>query len=128
MKLPCGLFNPIEANKMRMHFLLFTLFLVVFTACEPKNGPRIAAPETLLDDSLYIPLLAEMQLLQVWSTTADSVNLEDLKKEVFKQYGISEYDFEQTHRYNQSDYQRQRARLDSVKLLIEAEKRRIQGY
>ncbi len=113
---------------MRYLYSLIPLFLLILTACEAEQGARLDAPNTLLEDFVYIPLLAEMQLLQVWSTSTDTLDLEAIKRDVFNRYGVKEVDFEQTHRYNQSDYTRQRARLDSVKLLIEAEKRRIQGY
>ena len=41
---------------------------------------------------------------------------------------IPEQQFLESHRYYQSDFEGQRARLDSVKILIETEKRRIQEY
>ena len=54
---------------MRYLYSIIPLFLLILTACEAEQGARLDAPDTLLEDSVYIPLLAEMQLLQVWSTS-----------------------------------------------------------
>ena len=92
------------------------------------EGPRIAEPAELLPDSVYISLLANMQLIQVWNSSSDTMALDSLKQKLFSTFGVDEQQFLDSHRYYQSDFEGQRARLDSVKILIETEKRRIQEY
>ena len=81
----------------------------------------------LLPDSVYIPLLA-IQLMQVWNSSTDTVALDSIKQTLFKSFGVDEKQFLNSHRYYQSDFEGQRTRLDSVKILIETEKRRIQEF
>ena len=106
---------------------LCTLFFSA-TCTVTTEGPRIAEPAELLPDSVYIPLLANMQLIQVWNSSSDTMALDSLKQILFSTFGVNEQQFLNSHRYYQSDFEGQRARLDSVKILIETEKRRIQEY
>ena len=117
--------NP--AKTILIVFALCTFFFS--TTCKvTTEGPRIAKPAELLPDSVYIPLLANMQLIQVWNSSSDTMALDSLKQILFGTYGVNEQRFLNSHRYYQSDFEGQRARLDSVKILIETEKRRIQEY
>ena len=43
-------------------------------------------------------------------------------------FKVSEKQFLDSHRYYQSDFEGQRVRLDSIKVLIETEKRRVQEF
>ena len=117
--------NP--AKTILIVLALCTLFFS--TTCKvTTEGPRIAEPAELLPDSVYIPLLANMQLIQVWNSSSDTMALDSLKQKLFSTFGVDEQRFLDSHRYYQSDFEGQRARLDSVKILIETEKRRIQEY
>jgi len=106
---------------------LCTLFFNA-TCTVTTEGPRIAEPAELLPDSVYIPLLANMQLIQVWNNSSDTMALDSLKQILFGTFGVDEQQFLASHRYYQSDFESQLARLDSVKILIETEKRHIQEY
>ena len=108
-------------------FALCTFFFSA-TCSVTTEGPRIAEPAELLPDSVYIPLLANIQLIQVWNSSSDTMALDSLKQLLFVTFGVNEEQFLDSHRYYQSDFEGQRARLDSVKILIETEKRRIQEY
>lgn len=77
---------------------------------------------------MYIPLLANIQLMQVWNSSSDTMALDSVKNELFRVFKVSEQQFLESHRYYQSDFEGQRVRLDSVKVLIETEKRRVQEY
>lgn len=100
-----------------------------YSSCSVSTeGPRISEPAQLLPDSVYIPLLANIQLMQVWNSSTDTVALDSIKQALFTSFGIDEKQFLDSHRYYQSDFERQRTRLDSVKILIETEKRRIQEF
>jgi hypothetical protein len=92
------------------------------------EGPRITEPTQLLPDSVYIPLLANIQLMQVWNNSTDTLELDSVKKDLFKTFKVSEKQFLDSHRYYQSDFEGQRVRLDSVKVLIETEKRRVREF
>tara|TARA_B100000963_G_scaffold360259_2_gene390476 strand:- start:220 stop:630 length:411 start_codon:yes stop_codon:yes gene_type:complete len=98
------------------------------TCTVTTQGPRIVEPAVLLPDSVYIPLLANIQLIQVWNSSSDTMALDSLKQILFETFGVEEQQFLDSHRYYQSDFEGQRARLDSVKILIETEKRYIQEY
>ena len=117
--------NP--AKTILIVLALCTLFFS--TTCKvTTEGPRIAEPAELLPDSVYIPLLANMQLIQVWNNSSDTMALDSLKQILFGTFGVDEQQFLASHRYYQSDFESQLARLDSVKILIETEKRHIQEY
>ena len=126
--------HPKQFNKMinaaRTIVKVFALCTFFFsTTCSvTTEGPRIAEPVELLPDSVYIPLLANIQLIQVWNSSSDTMALDSLKLILFSTFGVNEQRFLNSHRYYQSDFEGQRARLDSVKILIETEKRRIQEY
>ena len=99
------------------------------TSCSvTTEGPRITEPTQLLPDSVYIPLLANIQLMQVWNKSTDTLDLDSVKKDLFRTFKVSEKQFLDSHRYYQSDFEGQRVRLDSVKVLIETEKRRVQEF
>lgn len=100
-----------------------------YSSCSVNTeGPRISQPAKLLPDSVYIPLLANIQLMQVWNSSTDTVAIDSIKQALFESFGIDEKQFLNSHRYYQSDFEGQRTRLDSVKILIETEKRRIQEF
>ena len=99
------------------------------TSCSvTTEGPRITEPTQLLPDSVYIPLLANIQLMQVWNKSTDTLDLDSVKKDLFRTFKVSEKQFLDSHRYYQSDFEGQRVRLDSVKVLIETEKRRVREF
>tara|TARA_B100000900_G_scaffold384798_1_gene373935 strand:- start:758 stop:1168 length:411 start_codon:yes stop_codon:yes gene_type:complete len=122
-------FNKI-INATRTIGKVFALCTFFFSATCTVNteGPRIAEPAKLLPDSVYIPLLANIQLIQVWNSSSDTMAIDSIKQILFVTFGVDEQQFLESHRYYQSDFEGQRARLDSVKILIETEKRRIQEY
>jgi len=117
-------------NPAKTILIVFALCTFFFSnTCKvTTEGPRIAEPAELLPDSVYISLLANMQLIQVWNSSSDTMALDSLKQKLFSTFGVDEQRFLDSHRYYQSDFEGQRARLDSVKILIETEKRRIQEY
>lgn len=117
-------------NPAKTILIVFALCTFFFSnTCKvTTEGPRIAEPAELLPDSVYISLLANMQLIQVWNSSSDTMALDSLKQKLFSTFGVDEQQFLDSHRYYQSDFEGQRARLDSVKILIETEKRRIQEY
>ena len=109
--------------------MLAIMCSILNTACSvTTEGPRIAEPNQLLPDSVYIPLLANIQLMQVWNNSTDTLDLDSVKKDLFRTFKVSEKQFLDSHRYYQSDFEGQRVRLDSVKVLIETEKRRVQEF
>jgi hypothetical protein len=66
--------------------------------------------------------------MQVWNKSTDTLDLNSVKKDLFRTFKVSEKQFLDSHRYYQSDFEGQRVRLDSVKVLIETEKRRVQEF
>ena len=117
-------------NPAKTILIVFALCIFFFSnTCKvTTEGPRISEPAELLPDSVYISLLANMKLIQVWNSSSDTMALDSLKQKLFSTFGVDERRFLNSHRYYQSDFEGQRARLDSVKILIETEKRRIQEY
>ena len=117
-------------NPVSITIIILTMISSFFsTSCSvTTEGPRITEPIHLLPDSVYIPLLANIQLLQVWNNSTDTLDLESVKKDLFSTFKVSEKQFLDSHRYYQSDFEGQRVRLDSVKVLIETEKRRVQEF
>ena len=127
-KLPEQLHKP--NNPVGMTIIMLALISSFFsTSCSvTTEGPRITEPTQLLPDSVYIPLLANIQLMQVWNKSTDTLDLNSVKKDLFRTFKVSEKQFLDSHRYYQSDFEGQRVRLDSVKVLIETEKRRVQEF
>lgn len=117
-------------NPVGITILMLAMISTLFsTSCAvTTDGPRITEPTQLLPDSVYIPLLANIQLLQVWNNSTDTLDLNLVKKDLFRRFKVSEKQFLDSHRYYQSDFEGQRVRLDSVKVLIETEKRRVQEF
>ena len=117
-------------SPMGITIIMLAIMCSIFnTACSvTTEGPRITEPNQLLPDSVYIPLLANIQLMQVWNNSTDTLDLDSVKNDLFRTYNVSEKQFLESHRYYQSDFEGQRVRLDSVKVLIEKEKRRVQGF
>ena len=125
-KLPeqlCKTHNPIGI--MVIMLAIITSFFSASCSVSTE-GPRIAEPTQLLPDSVYIPLLANIQLLQVWNNSTDTLVLDSVKKDLFRTFKVSEKQFLDSHRYYQSNFEEQRNRLDSVKIIIEKEKRQVQ--
>ena len=127
-ELPEQLHKP--NNPVGMTIIMLAMISSFFsTSCSvTTEGPRITEPTQLLPDSVYLPLLANIQLMQVWNKSTDTLDLDSVKKDLFKTFKVSEKQFLDSHRYYQSDFEGQRVRLDSVKVLIETEKRRVQEY
>ena len=127
-ELPEQLHKP--NNPVGMTIIMLALISSFFsTSCSViTEGPRITEPTQLLPDSVYIPLLANIQLMQVWNKSTDTLDLNSVKKDLFRTFKVSEKQFLDSHRYYQSDFEGQRVRLDSVKVLIETEKRRVQEF
>ena len=117
-------------NLVGITILMLAMISCFFnTSCSvTTEGPRITEPTQLLPDSVYIPLLANIQLMQVWNNSTDTLDLDSVKKDLFRTFKVSEKQFLDSHRYYQSDFEGQRVRLDSIKVLIETEKRRIQEF
>ena len=117
-------------NPVGMTIIMLAMISSFFsTSCSvTTEGPRITEPTQLLPDSVYIPLLANIQLMQVWNKSTDTLDLNSVKKDLFRTFKVSEKQFLDSHRYYQSDFEGQRVRLDSVKVLIETEKRRVQEF
>jgi len=117
-------------NPVGITILMLAMISFFFsTSCSvTTEGPRITEPTQLLPDSVYIPLLANIQLMQVWNNSTDTLDLDSVKKDLFRTFKVSEKQFLDSHRYYQSDFEGQRVRLDSIKVLIETEKRRIQEF
>jgi hypothetical protein len=117
-------------NPVGITILMLAMISCFFsTSCSvTTEGPRITEPTQLLPDSVYIPLLANIQLMQVWNNSTDTLDLDSVKKDLFRTFKVSEKQFLDSHRYYQSDFEGQRVRLDSVKVLIETEKRRVQEF
>ena len=117
-------------NPFGITILMLAMISCFFsTSCSvTTEGPRITEPTQLLPDSVYIPLLANIQLMQVWNNSTDTLDLDSVKKDLFRTFKVSEKQFLDSHRYYQSDFEGQRVRLDSVKVLIETEKRRVQEF
>ena len=127
-ELPEQLHKP--NNPVGMTIIMLALISSFFsTSCSvTTEGPRITEPTQLLPDSVYIPLLANIQLMQVWNNSTDTLDLDSVKKDLFRTFKVSEKQFLDSHRYYQSDFEGQRVRLDSIKVLIETEKRRVQEF
>ena len=127
-ELPEQLHKP--NNPVGMTIIMLAMISSFFsTSCSvTTEGPRITEPTQLLPDSVYIPLLANIQLMQVWNKSTDTLDLNSVKKDLFRTFKVSEKQFLDSHRYYQSDFEGQRVRLDSVKVLIETEKRRVQEF
>lgn len=127
-ELPEQLHKP--NNPVGMTIIMLAMISSFFsTSCSvTTEGPRISEPTQLLPDSVYIPLLANIQLMQVWNKSTDTLDLDSVKKDLFRTFKVSEKQFLDSHRYYQSDFEGQRVRLDSVKVLIETEKRRVQEF
>ena len=127
-ELPEQLHKP--HNPVGMTIIMLAMISSFFsTSCSvTTEGPRITEPTQLLPDSVYIPLLANIQLMQVWNKSTDTLDLNSVKKDLFRTFKVSEKQFLDSHRYYQSDFEGQRVRLDSVKVLIETEKRRVQEF
>ena len=117
-------------NPVGITIIILAMISSIFsTSCTvTTEGPRITEPTQLLPDSVYIPLLANIQLMQVWNNSTDTLDLDSVKKDLFRTFKVSEKQFLDSHRYYQSDFEGQRVRLDSVKVLIETEKRRVQEF
>ena len=117
-------------NSFGITILMLAMISCFFsTSCSvTTEGPRITEPTQLLPDSVYIPLLANIQLMQVWNNSTDTLDLDSVKKDLFRTFKVSEKQFLDSHRYYQSDFEGQRVRLDSIKVLIETEKRRVQEF
>tara|TARA_E500000178_G_scaffold61716_2_gene58435 strand:- start:13 stop:432 length:420 start_codon:yes stop_codon:yes gene_type:complete len=117
-------------NRFGITILMLAMISCFFsTSCSvTTEGPRITEPTQLLPDSVYIPLLANIQLMQVWNNSTDTLDLDSVKKDLFRTFKVSEKQFLDSHRYYQSDFEGQRVRLDSIKVLIETEKRRVQEF
>lgn len=117
-------------NPVGMTIIMLAMISCFFsTSCSvTTEGPRITEPTQLLPDSVYIPLLANIQLMQVWNNSTDTLDLDSVKKDLFRTFKVSEKQFLDSHRYYQSDFEGQRVRLDSIKVLIETEKRRVQEF
>ena len=117
-------------NRFGITILMLAMISCFFsTSCSvTTEGPRITEPTQLIPDSVYIPLLANIQLMQVWNNSTDTLDLDSVKKDLFRTFKVSEKQFLDSHRYYQSDFEGQRVRLDSIKVLIETEKRRVQEF
>ena len=119
--------TPKQARNTSFPVKSFITVLIIsgaffYSSCSVNTeGPRISQPAKLLPDSVYIPLLANIQLMQVWNSSTDTVALDSIKQALFETL-VDEKQFLNSHRYYQSDFEGQRTRLDSVKILLKPKK------
>ncbi len=93
----------------RAGIFIFLLASFLFS-CDSKNEP----PENLIGEDKYINLLIELQLLKTYQarSRADSALIDSLLNEVFNKYDVTSIQFKKSHRYYQSNIEKQSERID----------------
>ena len=79
-------------------------------------------PDNLIPEDLYINLLVEVQLLDAYIYTTDTLtNYDSLKLALFDHYEITEEQYRQSNAWYQSNIESHIARLDSVDRMLARE-------
>lgn len=85
---------------------------LLISACQSQNKP----PENVIEEDVYIDMLAELQLLKSYSQsmTQDSAAVDSLEIEIYDKYGVSRERFQESHQYYNSQYEAQKKRIDEA--------------
>ncbi|WP_372633710.1 DUF4296 domain-containing protein [Fodinibius sp.] len=73
-------------------------------------------PEILVDEETYISLLVELQLVRTYSETdrMDEAAADSLRDKIFREYGVSDSAFWESHEYYQQFPQAQKKRVEEA--------------
>ena len=106
---------------MRVQVLCLLLFSVISgSGCGEKG--HIPKPENLISENRYIKLMVEVQLLDAYLYTTDSLaNFDSLKLAMFDHYQVTEEQYRRSNAYYQSNINAQIVRLDSVQQILKRE-------
>lgn len=87
------------------------LLFILSPACSTSS---LEKPEDLINESTYIDLLVEFQLLKSLETIQGNTNADSLQQVIFERYEIDEDRFLRTHYYYQSQNEAQIKRIDQA--------------
>ncbi|SMO56610.1 DUF4296 domain-containing protein [Fodinibius sediminis] len=93
-----------------MACILLMLFLL--GACE--NSPE--RPEALIEEETYISLLVELQLVRTYSEAGqlDKGAADSIRSRIFREYGVADSVFWQSHTYYQQFPGEQKKRVEKA--------------
>lgn len=87
-----------------------------------SNEHPVQKPDPLMDESLYLDLFYELELLRVYQNRGTgSVVIDSLHEEIFKKYKADKELFLESHQFYQSQIDKQQIRVDTVIARIEKE-------
>ncbi|HCD51007.1 MAG TPA: hypothetical protein DEQ34_01070 [Balneolaceae bacterium] len=108
------------------HVLGTILIAGLLLHCSYDETPDSQPPETLINEELYIQMLAELQLYNAWVSMSDTLYKPDsLQSAVYQKFDVSPEVFKESHRYYSSDFKAQNVRIDSALKILDREKIRI---
>lgn len=85
------------------------------------------ATDDLLEEDRYIDVFSELLVVnQPDEEQLDGVSREYLKEKVFEEYGVTQEQFERSHRYYQKQPDEQLRRLDKIKEQLTDQRERFQ--
>ena len=98
--------------------MLILFILILLAGCREKDKPK-----DLLEEPLYMELLAEVFLVESYVEIMDQREKEDsLLNVVFEEYSVDRGRFERSHEFYQRQPDRQEARADSIRRMLQAER------
>ncbi len=87
-----------------------------------SNEHPVQKPDLLMDESLYLDLFYELELLRVYQNRGTgSAVIDSLHEEIFKKYKADKEFFLESHQFYQSQIDKQQIRVDTVIARIEKE-------
>lgn len=106
--------------------IVLTAGILFMPAC---SEPDIPKPGNLIPEQTYMDVLTEMQILKVWhGSSPDSLNVDSLRDEVFKSYGVDSTQFAASHIYYEQFIPEQEARVNRMIENLEAEQDSLQQH
>lgn len=97
----------------RRYCLVVLLLLSVIVAGCSESPER---PEMLIGEETYISLLVELQLVRTYAETdrMDEAGADSLRHIIFREYGVSDSAFWESHKYYQQFPQEQKKRVEEA--------------
>lgn len=109
-----------------MKVKLIGIFIIMLAFAISSCGDQ-TAPEDLLEEDRYIDVFSELLVVnQMDEEQLDGVSRDYLKEQVFEKYGITQKQFEQSHRYYQKQPDEQLRRLDKIEEQLTDQRERFQ--
>jgi hypothetical protein len=97
--------------------IVFTLVLVIVTAC---NDPL---PADLIPEETYKRMFVEFTIInQFDELLLQGRSRDELRGMIYEYYGVTPEEFRNSHRYYESNIERQLKRIDEINLMMRAER------